>query len=50
MITKGDKVSVLDDAIDGIVVEVNGTDITIESTDGFNMTFKSNELIKSFKF
>jgi dsDNA-specific endonuclease/ATPase MutS2 len=47
MITKGDKVSVLDDAIDGIVVEVNGTDITIETTDGFNMTFKSKELIKA---
>jgi len=46
MITKGDKVSVLDDAIDGIVVEVNGSDVTIETEDGFNMTFKSNELIK----
>ncbi|MGC4039240.1 MAG: DNA mismatch repair protein MutS [Flavobacterium sp.] len=43
---KGDKVSVLDDAIDGIVVDVKGTEITIETTDGFNLTFKSNELIK----
>jgi len=45
MLTKGDKVSVLDDAIDGIVVEVKGTEVTIETTDGFNMTYKSNELI-----
>lgn len=43
---KGDKVSVLDDAIDGIVVEVKGSEVTIETSDGFNLTFKSNELIK----
>ena len=42
---KGDKVSVLDDAIDGVVVDVKGSEITIETTDGFNLTFKSNELI-----
>ncbi|MDN3677209.1 DNA mismatch repair protein MutS [Flavobacterium paronense] len=46
MLNKGDKVSVLDDAIDGVVVEVKGTEVTIETTDGFNLTFKSNELIK----
>ncbi len=46
MISKGDKVSVLDDAIDGVVVEINGSDVTIETTDGFNLTFKSSELIK----
>lgn len=46
MINKGDKVSVLDDAIDGIVVEVKGSEVTIETTDGFNLTFKANELIK----
>jgi dsDNA-specific endonuclease/ATPase MutS2 len=46
MITKGDKVSVLDDAIDGIVVEVSGSNVTIETADGFTMTFKSSELIK----
>jgi hypothetical protein len=43
---KGDKVSVLDDAIDGIVVDVKGSEVTIETTDGFNLTFKSSELIK----
>ena len=46
MLNKGDKVSVLDDAMDGIVVEVKGADVTIETLDGFNLTFKSNELIK----
>ncbi|WP_396157319.1 Smr/MutS family protein [Flavobacterium sp.] len=46
MMNKGDKVSVLDDAIDGVVIEVNGVDVTIETTDGFNLTFKRNELIK----
>ena len=46
MFNKGDKVSVLDDAIDGIVIEVKATDVTIETTDGFNLTFKNSELIK----
>ena len=46
MLNKGDKVSVLDDAIDGVVVDSKGSDITIETTDGFTLTFKSNELIK----
>lgn len=46
MLNKGDKVSVLDDAIDGVVVEVSGSDVTIETTDGFNLTFNSSELIK----
>lgn len=46
MLNKGDKVSVLDDSIDGIVVNIEGTEVTIETTDGFNLTFKSSELIK----
>lgn len=46
MLNKGDKVSVLDDAIDGVVSEIKGSEITIETTDGFTLTFKSNELIK----
>lgn len=47
MLTKGDKVSVLDDAIDGIVIEIKGNEVIIETMDGFNMTFKSSELIKT---
>ena len=46
MFQVGDKVSVLDDAIDGVVVKVNGDTITIETTDGFPLSFKTNELIK----
>ena len=46
MLNKGDKVSVLDDAIDGVVLEINGSEVTIETADGFNLTFKSSELIK----
>ncbi|MBC7525395.1 MAG: Smr/MutS family protein [Flavobacterium sp.] len=41
-----DKVSVLDDAIDGVVVGVKNDQITIETTDGFLLTFNVNELIK----
>lgn len=41
-----DKVSVIDEAIDGVVVTVKNDDVTIETTDGFLMTFKVNELIK----
>lgn len=44
--SKGDKVSVLDDAIDGVVLSVQNDDVLIESADGFAMTFKVNELIK----
>lgn len=43
----GDKVSVLDDAIDGVVVGVQKDQITIETTDKFLMTFFVNELIKN---
>ena len=46
MITKGDKVSVLDEAIDGIVLEVKNKEVTIETTEGFTMTYFVNELIK----
>ncbi|RZJ67708.1 MAG: DNA mismatch repair protein MutS [Flavobacterium sp.] len=46
MLNKGDKVSVLDDAFDGIVTDVKGNVITIETTDGFQMTYFVNELIK----
>lgn len=42
----GDKVSVLDDAFDGVVVSVENRNITIKTTDGFTMTYLVNELIK----
>ncbi|TCN52077.1 DNA mismatch repair protein MutS [Flavobacterium circumlabens] len=46
MLTKGDKVSVLDEAINGVVVSVKNKEILIETEDGFMMTFFVNELIK----
>jgi dsDNA-specific endonuclease/ATPase MutS2 len=42
----GDKISVLDDAIDGVVVGVKNNEITIETTDGFLMTYFVKELVK----
>lgn len=46
MFNKGDKVSVLDDAVDGVVLSVKDKVVTIETTDGFVMNFNTNELIK----
>ncbi len=41
-----DTVSVLDDAIDGVVIAVNGDEITIESEDGFPMQYTAKQLVK----
>ena len=41
-----DKVSVLDEAIDGVVVGIKNDEILIETTNSFLMTFFVNELIK----
>lgn len=46
MLTKGDKVSVLDEAINGVVLTVKGQEVTIETEDGFVMNFAINELVK----
>lgn len=46
MFKKGDKVSALDEAINGVVVSVKEKQVTIETEDGFVMTFFVNELIK----
>ncbi|MDD5151646.1 MAG: DNA mismatch repair protein MutS [Flavobacterium sp.] len=46
MLVKGDKVSVLDEAINGVVFSVNGNEVTIETEDGFMMKFMDNELLK----
>lgn len=46
MFNKGDKVSVLDEAVDGIVLSVKDGVVTIETADGFVMNFASSELIK----
>ncbi len=45
MFKNGDKVAVLDDAINGKVVKVNGNVITIDTEDGFELNFNQSELI-----
>ena len=44
--SKGDRVSVLDEAVNGTVTAVKNNEITIESDEGFTMTYFVNELIK----
>jgi dsDNA-specific endonuclease/ATPase MutS2 len=46
MFSRGDKVMVLDDAINGVVQSVKNNEVSIETQDGFVMTFFVNELIK----
>lgn len=46
----GDKVSVLDDDISGVVVEIKDDIVGIETPDGFVLEFQSNELIASKSF
>jgi len=41
-----DTVSVLDDAIDGVIIAINGDEITIESDDGFPMKYTEKQLVK----
>ena len=45
----GDKISALDEAMDGVVLSVNGNNITIETTDGFELIFDIKALIKTQK-
>jgi len=42
---KGDKVSVLDDAISGVVKDIEGDSVTVLTTDDFEMQFIKNELV-----
>ncbi|AWA30500.1 DNA mismatch repair protein MutS [Flavobacterium magnum] len=45
MYKKGDKVMVLDDDIEGIVMNVQGESVTVETTEGFELTFHQKELL-----
>jgi hypothetical protein len=49
MFSIGDQVSALDEAVDGIVISVKNNEVTIETDDGFTMTYFVNQLIKNFK-
>ncbi len=42
----GDKVEAIDDVISGIVQAVNGNTITVETSEGFPITFEASELVK----
>lgn len=46
MINKGDKVTVLDDDIDGIVTDVKGNTVHIITDDGFDLQFDKSEVVK----
>ena len=46
MFNKGDQVSVLDEDVNGVVVAVKDKQITIETTDGFVMTYFVKELVR----
>ncbi|MDT0646553.1 DNA mismatch repair protein MutS [Zunongwangia sp. F260] len=43
---KGDKVELLDDNLEGVVVSNNGNMIEIETSEGFNMEFLASDLVK----
>ena len=46
MFSNGDKVSVLDEAVDGIVLSVQNNEVTIETTEGFVLNYNFKEVIK----
>lgn len=43
---KGDRVVVLDEDVEGVVLEIKGTEVVIETTDGFDLSYKAVELLK----
>lgn len=45
-LSKGDYISVLDEDLKGTIINIVGNTITIETTDGFELEFQDNELIK----
>lgn len=42
----GDRVEVLDDTISGVVIEIDGDEITLESDEGFELNYSKKELVK----
>ncbi|NJB37602.1 MULTISPECIES: Smr/MutS family protein [Flavobacteriaceae] len=46
MFKKGDSVEVLDEPIKGNVIAINNNQITIETEDGFPLTFSAKQLVK----
>lgn len=46
MFKTGDKVAVLDEDLEGKVLSVTGTEVAIETSEGFLMTFDQKDLVK----
>lgn len=46
MFNKGDKVTVLDDVINGVVLSVNEDEVMVETEEGFELSFKAKELLR----
>lgn len=46
----GDTVSVLDEAITGVITQISGDKLVIETNDGFDMEFSVSEVIKTKSF
>lgn len=42
----GDRVETIDDVIKGIIIAIKGTTITVETDEGFPLTFEASELVK----
>ena len=42
----GDRVSAIDEDINGSILKIDGETITIETSDGFEMTFRNTEIIR----
>ncbi|MEO9891237.1 Smr/MutS family protein [Aurantibacter sp.] len=41
----GDKVEVLDDTISGVVISIDNDEVSIETNEGFEMSFEAKELV-----
>lgn len=47
MLKPGDKIAVLDEDLEGRVISISGTEVEIETTEGFNLTFEEKDLVKT---
>ncbi len=45
----GDRVEAMDDTITGVITEIKGNKITVQSTDGFLLIYTPEEIIKTFE-
>lgn len=45
----GDRVSVVDDVLSGVVIEIEGNTVTVETEEGFPLQFEASELVVETK-